>query len=412
LLQQDASFGNNLTPTGLATAIGGSAGRHLGNLMGMEDPRVAEAKAVQEAVQELRNSGVDMNDPATYFKKMAGIFGAKGLVKQAEMAAAKALEYQDRKDVRGYKLEEHKLAMQKHYIELAEANTKLQTAMTKAQGKPWGDKVNEFIKAHADKYTPASLAEYVQSMNDSSGDEANAIRKLVFKPDKATMHQGKEIGITPDGKQVYMRPDENGKERQYILTAPGVEQPYYGSVNKITSKSDVHVGLTPVKDLSQLRGEFMTEIKPYAEGIRAVASTLRQLELARTNPSSADAARNQFMRAFRVDGNTSKFEIERSLNTGDLPERVVQRINNFLTGTLTEQKIKEMREALTVVQNSHKASIGAAAERWKKQDLSPNQHAFITGTSELDAQLPKTQAIELPDDIKGLVSEYGTKKVK
>ena len=142
LLQQDASFGNNLTPTGLATAIGGSAGRHIGNIMGLEDPRVAEAKAVQEAVQELRNSGVDMDDPAAYFKKMAGIFGAKGLTKQAEMAAAKALEYQtkkeeraDRESQRKYKLDEHTLAMEKHYVDLAEAKVKLQAALAKSLGR-------------------------------------------------------------------------------------------------------------------------------------------------------------------------------------------------------------------------------------------------------------------------------------
>jgi len=40
LMQQDAAFGNNLTPLGLATAIGGSAGRHVGNIAGLEDPRM------------------------------------------------------------------------------------------------------------------------------------------------------------------------------------------------------------------------------------------------------------------------------------------------------------------------------------------------------------------------------------
>ena len=100
MAQADAQWGNNLTSTGIAASIGGMAGRGIGSLMGLEDPRETEAKAVQEAVQELRSSGVDMNDPAEYFKKMAGIFGAKGLTKQAEMAAAKALEYQDKKEER------------------------------------------------------------------------------------------------------------------------------------------------------------------------------------------------------------------------------------------------------------------------------------------------------------------------
>ena len=146
LLQQDAAFGNNLTPVGLATAIGGSAGRHIGNIMGMEDPRVAEAKAVQEAVQELRSSGVDMNDPAEYFKKMAGIFGAKGLTKQAEMAAAKALEYQDKKEQRGFNSEKYKLQLEQERTQLAEKNIQLQIAIQKAKGKPGASELQAILK--------------------------------------------------------------------------------------------------------------------------------------------------------------------------------------------------------------------------------------------------------------------------
>jgi hypothetical protein len=63
LMQQDINQTNNLTPMGMAGMAGGLIGRGIGQLAGMEDPRVAEAKAVQEAVQELRSSGVDMNDP-------------------------------------------------------------------------------------------------------------------------------------------------------------------------------------------------------------------------------------------------------------------------------------------------------------------------------------------------------------
>jgi len=187
LMQQDINQTNNLTPMGMAGMAGGLIGRGIGQLAGMEDPRVAEAKAVQEAVQELRSSGVDMNDPAEYFKKMAGIFGAKGLTKQAEMAAAKALEYQDKKEQRQYKLDEHKLAMEKHYVDLAEARVKLQTALTKTQGKPWQDKVDAFIKAHADKYDPATLADYVQAMNESNGDEPTALRKLKLHEKDASL---------------------------------------------------------------------------------------------------------------------------------------------------------------------------------------------------------------------------------
>ena len=56
------------------------------------------------------------------FKKMAGIFGVKGLTKQAEMAAVKALEYQDKKEQRGFNSEKYKLRLEQERTQLAEKN--------------------------------------------------------------------------------------------------------------------------------------------------------------------------------------------------------------------------------------------------------------------------------------------------
>lgn len=83
LLQQDAAFGNNLTPVGLATAIGGSAGRHIGNLMGMEDPRVAKAKALQEVKDELRKQGLDATKPDEFYPTLIRKLNEKGLTEEA-----------------------------------------------------------------------------------------------------------------------------------------------------------------------------------------------------------------------------------------------------------------------------------------------------------------------------------------
>jgi len=184
LLQQDAAFGNNLTPVGLATAIGGSAGRHIGNIMGMEDPRVAEAKNVQEAVQELKDSGIDMSDPAEYFKKMAGIFGRRGLTKQAEMAAAKALEYQDKKEERKYKLDEHNLTMEKHYVDLVKAKAQLQKELAKAAGKVGFAELQSFIKDAAKDASVESIVGAVQEFNRPGGTLESAISKLEGKEKK------------------------------------------------------------------------------------------------------------------------------------------------------------------------------------------------------------------------------------
>ena len=106
--QQFLQRNSNLDLGSMSARAGLAMGNGINGLLGREDPRVAEAKQVQEAVAELRKSGVDMSNPEEYYKKMAGIFGAKGLTAQAEKAAMKALEYQDKQEERKFRTEDRK----------------------------------------------------------------------------------------------------------------------------------------------------------------------------------------------------------------------------------------------------------------------------------------------------------------
>jgi len=374
LLQQDAAFGNNLTPTGLATAIGGSAGRHIGNLMGMEDPRVAEAKAVQEAVQELRSSGVDMNDPAEYFKKMAGIFGAKGLTKQAEMAAAKALEYQtkkeeraDRESQRKYKLDEHTLAMEKHYVDLAEAKVKLQAALAKSLGKPWKATVDAFIEKHATSYTPDSLADYVKAMNDSEGNQEEALRKLALK-DKAKW--GPLFERTVAGETQLLQQDAiTGAVANRGSAAPRITNTVNGA---------------PTFDKLQVNRErYVTETKPYNEVIRNAQSASQLIDNAVNNPAALGPARHAFASVFKVDSQMGKKEIEQLVASGDLPGRLAQQVWGFLSGQLTPTNAAAMKEALAVrerIAMSKKAKVQQVYRN--RTDLTKSDMDFVTSDAE------------------------------
>lgn len=219
LIKQDIDQTNNLTSTGLAGMIGGMAGRGIGQLAGMEDPRVAEAKSVKEAVDELRASGVDMNDPAAYFKKMAGIFGARGLTKQAEMAAAKALEYETKKEDRQNKRELHGMDVDLKRVGLEKAYAELARAKLKAAGKVDGA---EFLEILDKLYKDASVetkTEAIKRFNET-GNKDEALGLLKTKQDE------KLVGTTPDGKGVYNAPNE----KPYIYGPDGSKQPYFGEM--------------------------------------------------------------------------------------------------------------------------------------------------------------------------------------
>jgi len=356
LLQQDASFGNNLTPTGLATAIGGSAGRHIGNIMGLEDPRVAEAKAVQEAVQELRNSGVDMNDPAAYFKKMAGIFGAKGLTKQAEMAAAKALEYQDKQNQRQYKLEEHAATMEEKYIGLAKSRVELQKAMAKAAGKSGFAELQALLKDVFHDASVESKVAAVEEFNKPNGTLESATKVLEAKEKESW---GDPVERNVNGKMVLMQQNKTTKQWKAI------------------AGNEANISNSPTFKLPGVDQNLNFELGLIDRGQQAtteVNKQLRQLNQAISlnsadSPAAASMADVLISKAIQT-GQLSNKDISRTENTGGLLERWGNYLNRGLNGQPLDMTkadrdyaLKLLRKTVREQHNSTLAPMVAAAKR-------------------------------------------------
>lgn len=356
LLQQDAAFGNNLTPVGLATAIGGSAGRHIGNIMGMEDPRVAEAKAVQEAVQELRSSGVDMNDPAEYFKKMAGIFGAKGLTKQAEMAAAKALEYQDKKDQRQYKLDEHNISMKTHQIGLEKAYVDLAKAKEKAAGKQGFAQLQAILK---DNFGDASVESKVAAYNAFNTEGGTIESAITALKAKEAENWSEPYTIDVNGKKV--RVQKNLKT--------GKEQAVAGNETNVSTSNTFHL---PGTDQN-----LQFELGLIDRGQKATEETnkqLRQLNQA-ISLNSADSPAASSMTDVLISkaiqtGQLSNKDIARTENTGGLLERWGNYLSRGLKGQPLDMTkvdrdfaLKLLRKTVRQQHNSTLEPMIAAAKR-------------------------------------------------
>lgn len=409
LMSQDINQTNNLTLQGMAGMAGGLIGRGIGQLAGMEDPRVAEAKQVKEAVDELRSSGVDMNDPAEYFKKMAGIFGAKGLTKQAEMAAAKALEYQDKKEQRKYKLDEHTLAMEKHYIDNATARVKLQKELEKAAGKPDFEKLQAFIKDTAKDASIESIVAAVQEFNKPAGTLESAISKLEGKEKKDVLAKTLEAN-----GRVYVYNPEAAKANPNS-THPTMKD--YVDAGAATDRSTkITVPVQAFDKLQTVRERYIAETKPYSEILRNTNFAMKQLDNAVNNPASLGPARHAFASVFKVDSNMGKKEIDQLVESGDLPGRLAQGVWGFLSGELTQKNADAMKEAIRIRQQIAGAKKAKVQQTYRsRKDLTADDLNFVTSDAEemdpsVDPAKPNLTGVPSPERLKGLLDKYGGKK--
>jgi succinate dehydrogenase/fumarate reductase flavoprotein subunit len=83
--------GNDLAGIVYAGRLAGNrAGNILGEALGQVDPRKQQAMKVQDALKEVQESGINMNeDPASFYTKMSEAFAKRGMMNQATQASMK-----------------------------------------------------------------------------------------------------------------------------------------------------------------------------------------------------------------------------------------------------------------------------------------------------------------------------------
>ena len=148
--------------TRVALQGGRQAGKALGGLFGIEDPRLKEA-AQQEAIfKELKDSGVDFTDSEQLYPALINAYQSRGMIDKAIVAAAKY------EDVKSTSL--------KTQAELGLKGAQTEKALAEA-AKAQREKIDTpFGKVDPDKFTPESLDKFRESGNYAD---------LVAKPDKA-----------------------------------------------------------------------------------------------------------------------------------------------------------------------------------------------------------------------------------
>lgn len=171
-----------LTPeqqlTRVALQGGRQAGKALGGLFGIEDPRLKEA-AQQEAIfKELKDSGVDFTDSEQLYPALINAYQSRGMIDKAIVAAAKY------EDVKSTSL--------KTQAELGLKGAQTEKALAEA-AKAQREKLDTpFGKVDPDKFTPESLDKFRESGN---------YKDLVSKPGYSDQY----LISGADGKQILVQ---------------------------------------------------------------------------------------------------------------------------------------------------------------------------------------------------------------
>lgn len=341
--QQFLAQNSNLDLGSMSARAGLALGNGINGLLGREDPRVTEAKQVQEAVQELRKSGVDMSNPEEYYKKMAGIFGAKGLTAQAEKAAMKALEFQDKAAERDFKTKDRDMQLQIKSQELAIKNAQLAKEVQKAAGKLGGA---EFIDMMDKLYKDASVESKTKAFavfNDT-GDAQKAREVLSSKK------EDKLDGTTPDGIPVY----RSAGGKPYTYDSSGKEVSYFGPIKPTGGiTNDMRADNVEQKAAGL---EFETRFKNHTAALEAASSVSGEMqkmrEILKTGKiitGSQPEIQSSIMRLAGTLGfPLSKEQLETMGNTDTFDAMVTNVIlpkMKLLGGNDSEQELKVIRES-------------------------------------------------------------------
>jgi hypothetical protein len=136
---------------------GTQAGRAIGGLFGVEDPRLKEASARQELKNSI-SAQWDGQDPVEAYRIMAREATRLGLTQEAIAAAAQVKQAEEAKAKTGLEEEVKRAQIGKYRAETTAADAKAEAARREKITSPFG-------KVDPDKFTPESLDKFQQSGN-------------------------------------------------------------------------------------------------------------------------------------------------------------------------------------------------------------------------------------------------------
>lgn len=219
-------------------------------------------------------------------------------------------------------------------------------------------------------FAPAEAAQAIKRSEEMATSAATVTQK--------TRDTVKQVGQTPDGRQVYQQ-----GETQFILTGDGTKQPYYGGM---TSKTPaMNVGLKTIDLEGNLRSSFLTEAKPYRDPFIAAG----KIENLLTSESSlADKISKKQWGKLAGDATISNKDTDSLTQYGDLGTRLNGILTQFAEGKYSDeqrqQAINLARQIKAQSESGYNEIQTQYSKRASEEGLKPNVVTYVA------PPLPKT----------------------
>ena len=300
---------------------GTQAGRAIGGLFGVEDPKLKEAAARQELKNAI-SAQWDGEDPAEAYKIMAREATRLGLTQEAIAAAAQVKAAEESRTMGELKRGLLEAQIGKTGAQKTQAEALAEKARKEKLDTPFG-------KVDPDKFTPESLDKF-----RSTGNYAD----LVAKPEKTKAPPS--VGADREAVSLEL----------YNKNYMDLTQPERVTVNKrveeaTKSRQTTNITLnTPQTAALVDQGQKAT--KPIFDRVQSID---RSISLIDQNTPFSEAALRQEIASIFGDSQKAATEIRGLANTGSLDERVANRFVNFVSGKDTKVTNEDRRAVLVAL---------------------------------------------------------------
>lgn len=313
-------------------------------LFGYVPPEMKKATDIQGAMLEIRDSGIDMNDPTKLYPAVTQALQKRGLTQEAFLVAQEGAA--------------RIAAANKAAAELAETRVKTMKAANEA---------DPIFKLYQDgKLDPATWEQY------QSGQLAAKDLILLTKPN----HEITEIG-------------EGGNRIKAIVdkTTGQIIRKLGDAYSGITSQTTIPVNLTTFDKLQNVRKDFQVEVKPYDTLLDGVGKLNSLIGLARGGNAKAGAALNQELGALFGDAQKAAAEIDRLSSAGSIPVRIADKVSGWLSGTSTGATYNDIQTVVNAVKKEASTNRARLQKQYEKRtDLSKEDMDFVvTPRPDVDA---------------------------
>ena len=331
---------------------GTQAGRAIGGLFGVEDPRLKEASARQELKNSI-SAQWDGQDPVEAYRIMAREATRLGLTQEAIAAAAQVKQAEEAKA-------KTELGTIKTTYEIGKLAAETQRAIRQA------------TEAMQSKAPVVQLQKARQDLRDAMQNATTELEKEEIRQQITEIDSAINLATT--------RAPKEEKQESFGVDREAISKEMYGkrfgdltqqeqqTVNKRvldeskTRQPNTNITLnTPQTAALVAQGQSAT--KQITDRVSAIDSSLTLIN--QGTPFSEAALRQEISSIFG-DANKAKTEIEALANTGSLDQRIANRITQFINGKDTKVTNEDRRAVLIALRKKEQAQYERRLDPFRK----------------------------------------------